>query len=330
MASGSPSKYMSTSKEYPLHLHGWLRIHKDGRCERFIGNDIIPTGTDPITGVQSKDVIISHQSNLFVRLYIPKTIVDIPNRKFPTLMYYHGGGFLTESAASSTYHPTLNLITAESNVIAVSVNYRLAPEYHIPVAYEDSWEAIKWVATHVKGNGPESWLNAHADLQNVFFAGDSAGANIAHNMAIRVGLNQVKVVNLKGVIMIHPYFGGREFIGEESKHEQHKAFMNQMWLLANRLGIGLDDPLYNPVMDPCVSAFGCSKILLCVGGRDKLRGRALLYKELMETCGWKGFIELMESKGEGHVFFLSNTSCENARILRKKICNFINSISSKI
>ncbi|GKC84847.1 probable carboxylesterase 2 [Tanacetum coccineum] len=319
---------MSSSDEFPIHIHNWLRIHKDGTCERFIGNDIVLPGTDPVTGVQSKDVVISLKTNVFVRLYIPKTLV--PNKKLPTLIYFHGGGFVTESAASSTYQPTLNLITKESNVIIVSVNYRLAPEYLIPIAYEDSWEAIKWVATHARGNGPESWLNDHADLENIFFVGDSAGANIAHNMAIRAGLNSDGVINLKGVILLHPYFVGKDPIGEEAgKNKQFKAFTDQLWMLANPLGVGFDDPLYNPAMDTHISVFGCSKILLCVAENDKMKDRGMNYKKVMEMSGWKGRMEVFESKGEGHAFFLSNTTSENARILRDRICIFINPIRSK-
>ncbi|GJZ38863.1 probable carboxylesterase 2 [Tanacetum coccineum] len=238
--------------------------------------------------------------------------------------------FVTESAASSNYQTTLNLITRESNVIIVSVNYRLAPEYRIPTAYEDSWEAIKWVATHARGNGPESWLNDHADLENIFFVGDSAGANIAHNMAIRAGLNSDGVINLKGVILLHPYFGGKDPIGEEAgKNKQFKAFTDQLWMLANPLGVGFDDPLYNPAMDTHISVFGCSKILLCVAENDKMKDRGMNYKKVMEMSGWKGRMEVFESKGEGHAFFLSNTTSENARILRDRICIFINPIRSK-
>ncbi|MFS7933410.1 putative carboxylesterase [Helianthus anomalus] len=71
--------------------------------------------------------------------------------------------------------------------MTVSVDYRTVPDNRIPTAYDDSWEAIKWAAQHVDGNGPESWLNEYADLGHVFFASLSAGANIAHQMAIRVG-----------------------------------------------------------------------------------------------------------------------------------------------
>nr|XP_043631012.1 probable carboxylesterase 12 [Erigeron canadensis] len=324
-----PSRYMSSSEEIPLQIHGWLRIHKNGRCERLVGNDIIPPGMDPLTGVQSKDIIIS--PNVSIRLYIPKSANK--NRKLPTLIYYHGGGFVTECAGSSTYHPTLNLISSETNMVAISVNYRLAPEHLIPIAYEDAWEAMKWVAIHLKGNGHESWLNDYADLHNVYLCGDSVGANIAHNMAIRVGLelDPCKVVKLEGLILLHPFFGGKEPIGSEfNKHQQNKAFVDHLWMLANPVGVdGLDDPLFNPSRNPNISSLGCSKILVCVGEKDGLRDRGLNYKKIVEKSGWKGVVKVFESKGAGHVFFLHNRSCKNASILRKNICSFVNVIRSK-
>lgn len=37
---------------------------------------------------------------------------------------------------------------SESRAIAVSVGYRRAPEHVLPAAYEDCWNALKWVWLH--------------------------------------------------------------------------------------------------------------------------------------------------------------------------------------
>nr|GEV19751.1 probable carboxylesterase 2 [Tanacetum cinerariifolium] len=330
MFSVSPSTYVSTSEEVPLEIRGWCRIHKDGRFERLAGTTTVPAGSDPLTGVQSKDVVLSSKNNVSVRIYIPKFATS--NEKLPTLIYFHGGGYKIESATSSTYHPTLNLITRESNVIAVSVDYRLAPEYPIPTMYEDSWEAIRWVASHDSGNGPDKWLNDYADLKNVFLGGDSVGANIAHNMAIRVGLNlnHASKIELKGLILLHPFFNGEEPIEPKTrKDKEFEAAKDYLWNLVNPMGIERDDPLFNPGTDPNVSGLRCSKILVCIGEKDKLRGMGLYYKKVMQKSGWVGRVDVLESKGEGHVFFLHNTSSENSCTLRKRICIFINPIRSK-
>ncbi|KAI3753180.1 hypothetical protein L2E82_25226 [Cichorium intybus] len=326
MSSVFGSGSIITSDEFLLQIHGFLQVHKDGRCERFVGNKTMPTGIDPSTGVQSKDVVISPETNLSARLYIPKTIT--PDWKLPILVYYHGGGFVVESAKSPTYHPTLNLITAESNVIIVSVDYRLGPEHPIPTGYNDSWEAIKWVATHSNAGGPEPWLNDYGDCQKVFLAGDSAGANIAHNMAIRAGSEPIHAIKLDGIILLHPYFGGNEPIGSElGKHKHLKAYTDQFWNLANASRSGLDDPLFNPEKNPDLSGLGCSKILLCVAEKDNFKDRGLYYKELMDKSGWPGKLEMMETKQEDHVFFLFNTSSHNSHALRKRIYTFINQVN---
>ncbi|GFY89609.1 alpha/beta-Hydrolases superfamily protein [Actinidia rufa] len=38
--------------DFPL----FLRLYSDGRVERFSGTDVVPTSTNPVTGVRSKDI----------------------------------------------------------------------------------------------------------------------------------------------------------------------------------------------------------------------------------------------------------------------------------
>ncbi|KAL7598945.1 hypothetical protein Lser_V15G24689 [Lactuca serriola] len=314
----------SSTNEIIKELPGIIRIFKDGRFQKLQVPDIVPAGVDPSTGVNSKDVVFSSQNNVYARLYIPKTTTL--NHKLPLLIFYHGGGFMIESAKSSLYHNFLNLIVSEANVVAVSVDYRLAPEFPLPVAYEDSWEAIKWVAKHVNGNGPEPWLNEYVDLQNIFLAGDSAGGNIAHHMAIRVGSDTPTGLRFQGVILLHPYFWGKERVGKESDFIEPWliGFLEDSWAVAHPESSGLDDPLINPGMDPNISGMGCSEMLVFIGGNDFFRERGLYYKEVVEKSGWKGDLQVVENEGEEHVFFLFKPSCANACTLHNRICTFIN------
>ncbi|KAL7598944.1 hypothetical protein Lser_V15G24688 [Lactuca serriola] len=316
----------SSTNEIIKEIPGIIRIFEDGRIHKLQVPDIVPAGVDPSSGVNSKDVVFSLQNNVFARLYVPKTTTIIPHHKLPLLIFYHGGGFMIESAKSSLYHNFLNLVVSESNVVAVSVDYRLAPEFPLPIAYEDSWEAIKWVAEHVNGNGPEPWLNEYADLQNIFLAGDSAGGNIAHHMAIRVGSDTPAGLRFQGVILFHPYFWGKERVGKESDFLEPRliALFNDAWAVAHPGSSGPDDPLINPGIDPKISGMGCSKMMVFIGGNDLMRERGLYYKDLVEKSGWKGDLEVVEDEGEEHVFFLFDPSCANACSLRTRICKFIN------
>ncbi|CAK9153805.1 unnamed protein product [Ilex paraguariensis] len=314
----------SSTTEIVHEFQPFIRVYKDGRIERLLGNDVVPASVDPDTGVQSKDVEIAPEIGVAARLFLPRNAN--PHHKLPLLVYFHGGGFLVESAFSPTYHNHLNALAAEANVVVVSVNYRLAPEHPLPAAYEDSWVAIQWVASHFKGDGQEPWLKDYVDPQHVFFGGDSAGGNIAHNMGMRVGSEKPEGINLVGLVLNHPFFWGEEPIGNEAAESNfpNKAFVDNLWRLVNPLTVGSDDPFLNPALNPELSSLVCTRVLVCVAEKDILKDRGWYYKELLDKRGWKGKVEVMEAKGEDHVFHLFNPTCENALALLKRVASFLN------
>ncbi|KAE9447205.1 hypothetical protein C3L33_20905, partial [Rhododendron williamsianum] len=286
----------SPTPELLFDLPNFMRIYKDGTVERFIGTEIVPASTDPTTGVRSKDAVIDQETGVSARIYIPKTTANPNNKKLPLLVYFHGGGFCFETAVSPTYHHHLNSLAAEANVVVVSVDYRRAPEHPLPAAYDDSWAASR----------------------------DSAGANIAHHMGIRVGSENPDGFKLAGIALIHPYFGGEEPIGGERDNAAGKAMGDKLWLIACPTSSGPDDPLFNPGKDPNISKMGCGKVLVCVGEKDVLRDRGWYYKEELVKSGWGGVVEVMEAEGENHVFHLINPTCDNAVAMLKRLAAFMN------
>ncbi|GMI74548.1 hypothetical protein like AT2G03550 [Hibiscus trionum] len=310
----------SSASEILCDFSPRLRIYKDGRVQRFLGTEIVPPGTDPRTNVESKDVVYSQETAQIVRIYIPPNATG----KLPLLVYFHGGGFCIESASSPTYHNYLNALVAETNIVAVSVDYRRAPEHPLPAAYDDSWDALKWVASHSDGNGPQEWLNRHADFNNVYIAGDSAGANIAHHMAVKMTKAKIDGFNFVGIVLAHPYFWGKEPVGDEIKDPAIRAKVETLWRLAYPTTSGSDDQWINPIDDPSFGSLGCNRLLVCVAGNDILKQRGLFYCEKLKQSGWGGEVELMEAPAEEHCFHLRNPSCENAAAKLKKVADFIN------
>ncbi|CAK7329854.1 unnamed protein product [Dovyalis caffra] len=310
--------------EVALDLSPFIILYKDGRVERLLGNEIVPPSLDPKSNVLSKDVVYSKEAELSCRLYLPTGVA--PGQKLPILIYIHGGGFCVESAFSPIYHNYVNALVAEAEVIAVSVDYRRVPEHPLPIPYDDSWNALKWVASHANGDGPEAWLNNHADLRRVYLAGDSAGGNIAHHMAMRFGQEKLIGVNVAGIVLIHPYFWGKEPIGNEvNELKRVLKGISATWHLACPTTSGCDDPLINPTTDPKLASLGCSKVFVAVAEKDLLRDRGLLYSETLKKRGGGGVIEIMEAKGEDHVFHLFNPTCYNAVAMLKKIASFVSS-----
>jgi len=124
-----------------------LRVHHDGRVERFYGTETTLPGFDAVTRVSSKDVVVDGATGVFARLYIPDHLLTAEHKKVPILVYFHGGGFVVDSAVSPAYHRYLNSVASKAGVLAVSVNYRLAPEHPLPAAYDDSWAALSGAAS---------------------------------------------------------------------------------------------------------------------------------------------------------------------------------------
>ncbi|RYR76249.1 hypothetical protein Ahy_A01g000859 [Arachis hypogaea] len=63
--------------------------------------------------------------------------------------------------------------------VVVSVDYRLASKHRLPVAYEDSVQALHWIRA-----SNDLWL-AHADFSRCYLMEESVGGNIAYNTGLR-------------------------------------------------------------------------------------------------------------------------------------------------
>src|SRR5580698_2520351 len=106
--------------------------------------------------------------NIPARLYMPMAGALSP-KSAPTLIYYHGGGFVAGDLDS---HDTLlRALANRAQCIVVSVDYRLAPEHPYPAANDDAWAALSWVADHAAEIG--------ADRTRLAVGGDSAGGLLA-------------------------------------------------------------------------------------------------------------------------------------------------------
>ncbi|WCJ42374.1 alpha/beta-Hydrolases superfamily protein [Euphorbia peplus] len=324
---------MEHNSEISRIIFPYVRVYKDGTIERLAGTGIAPAGLDPETDVVSKDTVIIPEIGVSARFYIPNS-VKTSQEKVPLVIYYHGGGFFLSSPADPFYHHSLNRIVAEAGVILVSVGYRLAPKTPLPAAYEDSWNALQWVASHVKNeeegkkiHGQDSWLKNYADFDKVFLAGDSCGANMSHHFALKLGKQACEIkIKIQGIAMIHPYFWGKDPIGVEVNDQVRKSMVDGWWLFVCPSDKGLDDPLINPFMDETMSLLelGCEKVMVIVAEKDILRDRGRFYYEKLVKSGWKGSAKIVETQGEDHLFHIFDPNCDHAKTLFKTLASFFN------
>ncbi|EXC44833.1 putative carboxylesterase 2 [Morus notabilis] len=330
----------STTKEIATEILPFMRVYKDGSVDRLLESPLVPTSPgDPETGVSSKDISISLNPAISARLFLPP--LNHNNQKLPVLVYFHGGGFCFESAFSSDHHRFLNSLVSQAKVLAVSVEYRLAPEYPLPVAYEDCWYALQWVASHNSNHDDrddhdqditkETWLTNHGDFEKVFLGGDSAGANIVHNMAMRFSKEDLnnRIKSISGAFLTHPYFWGSEpLVGssEPCAEELAKSIPRLVWDFVYPCAPGgVDNPMINPVGPdaPSLAGLGCERLLVSVAEKDVLRERGRRYCEAVRECGWKGEVELVDVEGENHAFQILFGESENAKRLITRLAEFL-------
>ncbi|KAJ1262607.1 hypothetical protein BS78_09G121700 [Paspalum vaginatum] len=319
-----------------LHDLGLVRVYKSGRVERpFVAPPVAP-GLDAATGVQSRDIQLGSYS---VRLYLPPTTAATAGGKactLPVIVYIHGGGFVAESAASPGCHGFLNRLTAACPALGVSVEYRLAPEHPLPAAYDDCLAALKWTLS-----AADAWVAAHGDLDRVFLAGDSAGANICHYVAVHSDVVNAPMMThqgqgggprlraLEGAVLIHPWFWGSEAVGREPSHPTARAMGARLWLFACPDANSMDDPRINPMAPgaPGLDMIACERIMVCAAEYDFLRWRGRAYAEAVAAVRGRegeGTVELVETEGEGHVFFVSKPDSDKAMALLDRIASFVN------
>ncbi|XP_070801815.1 arylacetamide deacetylase [Pituophis catenifer annectens] len=105
-----------------------------------------------------------------VRLYIPTKQSDVLKR---AMIFIHGGGWCVGSATMKSYDLLSRWTSERLNAVVVSVDYRLAPKYRFPVAFEDVYSVAKYF---LQSSILEKY---NVDASRIGIAGDSAGGNLA-------------------------------------------------------------------------------------------------------------------------------------------------------
>ncbi|MGQ0385028.1 MAG: alpha/beta hydrolase [Gammaproteobacteria bacterium] len=172
------------------------------------------------------------------------------------ILYLHGGGFVASSRA--LHEPMLAAICRESGGRGLMVDYRLAPEHPFPAAVEDCFAAWEFL------------LTSGVDPGRIVIAGDSAGANLAVNTALRTrddGLPQPAALVLLSPLLDLSFSGGsmRRNDGIDPMFRASSARALQSYYGA---GMDPEDPRLSPLfgrlsaLPPALVLAGSSELLL--------------------------------------------------------------------
>ncbi|MQL97306.1 hypothetical protein Taro_029996 [Colocasia esculenta] len=272
----------------------------DGSVNRSLLSELVPkvpANPVPVDGVYSSDHDIDRALGTWVRVFTPE---GPHQRPLPVIVYFHGGGFAFFSPGIESFDTLCRLMAREVRAVVVSVEYRLAPEHRCPAAYDDGFDALRWM------DGPAA-AEVLPDVSAVFLSGDSAGGNIAHHLVQRAAAAGSFVrVRIAGMVMIEPYFGGVERTESEIKFGSLLPVVTEVsdWMWRSFLPVGADRDhpaakVFGPGSGGELAGFPATAVFL--GGCDPLRDRGVGYVEALREAGVE--VELVEYQSAIHAFY---------------------------
>nr|POE60126.1 putative carboxylesterase 18 [Quercus suber] len=270
---------------------------------------------NPVKGVKSSDIMVDPSRNLWFRLFVP-TDTDTTTTSLPVVIFFHGGGFTFLSPSSFAYDAVCRRFARKLPAVVISVNYRLSPEHRYPSQYDDGFDVIQYLDRSKLKQLPD-----FADLSKCFLAGDSAGANLAHNVAVRASREgfQFRVVKIIGLISIQPFFGGEERTDSEIRLRKSPIVSLErtdwLWKVFLPQGSDKDHEAVNVSGPKAVDISGLEypETVVFVGGFDPLQDRQRSYYEWLKKSGKQA--RLIEYPNMMHAFYVFPELPESSQLI---------------
>jgi acetyl esterase/lipase len=150
----------------------------------------------PVEGVGTQDQFASGPQGdppVRVRVYRPN---DQPN-KLPALFWIHGGGYVMGDIDQDDR--LMKQFVRRIGCVAVSVDYRLAPEHPFPAPVEDCYTGLKWLFAHTDELGVER--------SRIAIGGPSGGGGLTAGLALLA--RDRKEVQVAFQLLIYPMIDDR-------------------------------------------------------------------------------------------------------------------------
>jgi acetyl esterase len=128
-------------------------------------------GAEPVATVTDYPVRVEG-GEIVVRAYRPSGQAPLPAH-----VELHGGGWWLGSIDEYVNEAICSFRCAHAHCVIFAVEYRLAPEHPFPMAIDDVYAALRWIADHA----PELGIDADA----ISIGGSSAGGNLAAAVTLR-------------------------------------------------------------------------------------------------------------------------------------------------
>jgi acetyl esterase/lipase len=169
---------MAIDPELPHFLGGPGNANMDeielsGEVDAALIAETLATRQEPPAGLNIRDEVAIWNENLVVpvRIYRRDNLPEATG----ALLFIRGGAFVFGNLESE--HDRCLHYAQHSDVVVVSVEYRLAPEFPYPAALDDAWTSLHWLLEHAPELG--------VDPKRICIGGASAGGLLAAGLVLR-------------------------------------------------------------------------------------------------------------------------------------------------
>jgi acetyl esterase len=201
----------------------------------------------------------------------------------PTIVYFHGGGWVAGDLF--THERQARTLAIEAEAVVLSVDYRRPPETPFPGAFEDCLAATRWAAANIGKLG--------GDAARLAVAGDSAGGNLAAAVA---QASRNGGPRLAAQLLIYPatdLAGNYGAAAENAKYPSRQQNADGYFLTgdAMRFFAGHYSPLLKDSEDPRASPLrsadlrGLPPAVITTAEFDPLRDEGEAYAEALKRAG---------------------------------------------
>jgi acetyl esterase len=218
-------------------LSGFFEAMKDMRFPASVAEyRSMIDGIDPLKNSPPLPEVGSYHESVELRAGLNSAIaVPKTNGPFPVFVICHGNGGIWGSSHS---YRRLTRDVACAGYLAITPDYRLAPEHKFPAGFEDMKYAVHWAYENAKRFG--------GDASRVVLCGDSTGAGLAFSVALAVG-RQSNSPKLKAVVGLEGIYDRAAEVPVPGTGTPDTSWMLKAYLGDNHEALVKDDrvsPIY--------------------------------------------------------------------------------------
>jgi acetyl esterase len=195
----------------------------------------------------------------------------------PTLIYYHGGGFVIGTI--ETHDSTCRRVANRSRCQVISIDYRLSPEHPFPAPIDDGIAAFRHVRDNAAAFG--------ADAARLAVGGDSAGGTIA--AVVCQAMRDAQEAGPAFQMLIYPATDSSRDTGSRRAFAEGyfltKNLMDWFWDAYVPAGTDLTDLRLSPLLAKDFT--GLPPAFVLTAGFDRLRDEGRAYADRLIDAGVK-------------------------------------------